>query len=229
MKNIGLIGGVGWPSTIDYYRIISEEANKKAGDLSSPNILIYSVNFEPLKRLQLSGQWEKTVPILSDAAVNLEKAGADFILICSGTTNISSHGVQESVSIPIIDIVEPTAVVIGKMGIKTVGLLGTKPTMEHPFFQSRLAEFGIKALVPNESDRGLIHDVIYQELCLNIVRKESKREYLRIVESLIELGVEAIILGCTEIPMLISPSDITVPVFDIAKLHALWAVDRAVA
>ncbi len=227
MKSIGIIGGVGWSSTIYYYKLINEKANELNDNLSAPNIHINSLDFEPLKELQLSEKWNDTVPILSNAASELEAAGADFILIASATTNISCKEVENNLSIPLLDIVEPTAKAICSNGIKKIGLLGTKPTMEHSFFRSRLIDFGISTIVPSSKNRQFIHDVIYNELCRDIIKKSSKEKYLRIVENLVSKGAEGIILGCTEIPLLIGQKDIAVPIFDIAKLHALEALNLA--
>lgn len=227
MKKIGLIGGVGWPSTIDYYRIINEEANKRFGNLASPPVIIYSVNFQPLIKLQYSNQWLKSAQILGQAARALEKAGADMILICSATTNIAAGMTQKYVKIPIINIAEVTAKEIQRHRLKKVLLLGTKATMEHRFFRSELAKFAIHCVVPSKTDREIIHQVIYDELCFNKVKPASKRKYLKIIDKFINQGIEGVILGCTEIPMLISPKDLDIPTFDITKIHALEGLKQA--
>ncbi|MBI5414886.1 aspartate/glutamate racemase family protein [Candidatus Peregrinibacteria bacterium] len=228
MKKIGLIGGVGWPSTIDYYRIINQEANKKFGNLCSPEILIYSLNFEPLMRLQYQGKWEESAQVLIQAAQSLEKAGADCVLICSVTTNIPSKRVQEKISIPLLSIITPCARIIQKMGLKTVGLLGTKATMGHSFFRDGLSKFGISVITPDESERNVIHKVIYNELCKNEIKSESREKYLKIINALVSVGAEGVILGCTEIPLLISSADVNIPSFDITHLHALEAFNFAI-
>lgn len=220
MKKIGLIGGVGWPSTVDYYHIINGLSNREFRSLESPEILIYSLNFEPLRKLQYENRWPETTIILGNAARSLEKAGADFILICSVTTNIPCDDVQKFVKIPVISIADPVAHEIQRNHLDVVALLGTKATMEHPFFASKLAQYGIKVIVPERDERTVIHDIIYDELCHNIVRPESKKKYLDIVHSLLYRGALGVILGCTEIPMLISPDDLSVPVFDVTRLHA---------
>ena len=227
MKTIGIIGGVGWSSTVYYYQLINEKANKQSGDLSSPNILINSLNFEPLKKLQLSEEWGKTVPVLVNAARSLEDAGADFVLIASATTNIPYKKIRRAIKVPLLDIIEPTAKAINAAGIKKVGLLGTKPTMEHSFFRSRLNDFGISAIVPSDSDRQSVHEIIYDELCKDLIMANSKMKYLKIIKKLVDRGAQGIILGCTEIPLLIRSNDVDVPVFDIAKLHALAALNIA--
>lgn len=221
MKKIGLIGGVGWPSTIDYYRIINEVANKKFGNLTAPEVIIFSVNFEPLIKLQYANELKKAAAFLGKAARSLEAAGADMILICSATTNIAADLTQKYVKIPIINIAAATGWEIKKRGLKKVLLLGTKATMEQRFFRSELAKFNIDCVVPNKKDRNIIHRIIYDELCFNKIKASSKQKYLQIINLWIEQGIEGVILGCTEIPMLISQNDLSVPVFDIAKIHAL--------
>ncbi len=228
MKKIGLIGGVGWPSTIDYYRIINEAANKKFGDLTSPEVIIYSVNFQPLVKLQYSNQLKKSAAVLGQAALALEKAGADMILICSATTNIAAKLTQKYVKIPIVNIAEATGKEIKKRKLKKVLLLGTKATMEHHFFRSELAKFDIDCAVPNQTDREIIHQVIYDELCFNKILPASKQKYLSIIDKFVKKGIEGVILGCTEIPMLIDEKDLAMPTFDIAKIHALEGLKLAV-
>lgn len=227
MKKIGLIGGVGWPSTIDYYRIINEEANKELGGLNAPEVIIYSLNFEPFMELQYASKWEESAEVLSNAALSLKKAGVDFVLICSVTTNVAANMVQRKVDIPIISIVEPLAEAIHKKGLKKVLLLGTKVTMEYPFFEPELKSSGIDCIVPNKKDRQIIHDIIYQELCLNVIKKESKSKYLHIIKKMQKKGIEAVILGCTEIPMLINQADLNIPAFDVTYLHAFKALRLA--
>lgn len=227
MKKIGLIGGMGWSSTIDYYLTINEEANKKLGGLNAVEIIVYSLNFGPFMKLQYANKWEESAEILTRAASSLRKAGADFILICSVTTNAAAKRVQEKVDIPIVSITEPLAEAIHKKGLKRVLLLGTKKTMEYPFFSSELKSKGIKCVVPDKKDRQIIHDIIYKELCLNVIRKKSKDRYLHIIRKWQKKGIKGVILGCTEIPMLIKQKDLDIPAFDVTYLHALKALKLA--
>lgn len=229
MKKIGIIGGVGWPSTVDYYRLISEASNKHFKNYSCPPILIYSLNFEEIKGFHFKKAWEETVPLLVEAAQALERAGADFILIASGTTNIPFRAVQAHVQIPILNIVQPTAEEVLNCGLKKIILLGTKATMEHAFFRSELEKKGLEVVVPNEDEREVIHRVIYEELCANVIRIESKVAYIKIVERLVKEGAEGLIMGCTEIPLLISQADFNVPVFNMSELHGLKAFEKSIS
>ena len=227
MKKIGLIGRVGWPSTIDYYRIINEEANKKLGKLNAPEVIVYSLNFEPFMALQYSNKWKQSAEVLAKAALSLEKAGADFVLICSVTTNVAANMLQNKINIPVISIVESVAEAIHKRCVNRVLLLGTKVTMEYPFFEPELGARGIECVVPNKKDRQIIHDIIYRELCHNVVKKESKKKYLKIIKKMQRKGIKGVILACTEIPMLIEQKDLNIPVFNVSKLHAIKALELA--
>ncbi len=229
MKTIGLIGGMSWESTSDYYRIINTEMKKRVGGLNSAKIALYSVNFGEIEKLQCSGDWEGTSTILIDAAQKVEKAGADFLLICTNTMHIIAEEVENSVNIPLIHIADATGEALVADGIKNVGLLGTSYTMEKDFYKGRLTEkYGLNVIVPDEKDRKIVNDVIYKELCLGIVKDSSRDEFDRIVNKLSSKGCEAVILGCTEIGILLKENS-TIPLYDTTKIHALKAVDSSLS
>ncbi|MGI1658411.1 MAG: aspartate/glutamate racemase family protein [Desulfitobacterium sp.] len=227
MKTIGLIGGMSWESSAEYYRIINEEVKQRLGGLHSAKCVLYSVDFEEIETCQSNGEWGKAAQILTEAARNLEAAGADFILICTNTMHKVANEIQAGIHIPIMHIADITAQQVLANEIKTVGLLGTKYTMEQDFYKSRLVAKGIKVLIPKDVDREIVNTVIYNELCLGQIVDESRAEYKSIIEDLIEQGAEGIILGCTEIGLLVKPEDSTVPLFDTTLLHALGAVNFA--
>ncbi|WP_438445103.1 aspartate/glutamate racemase family protein [Gorillibacterium sp. sgz5001074] len=228
MKTIGLIGGMSWESSLLYYQIINQTVNKKLGGLHSAISLLYSVDFEEIKALQYQGKWAEATTIMMDAAQKLESGGADFIIICTNTMHKMAKEVEESVSIPLLHIADATATKMVRDGMKKVALLGTNFTMEQDFYKGRLTEkFGLDVMVPNEEDRRVIHDIIYQELCLGIIRDESRQAYLRIIDKLSRQGAEAVILGCTEITILISQENCSIPLYDTTRLHAEAAVDYA--
>jgi len=230
MKTIGLIGGMSWESTVGYYQMINQEVKQRLGGLNSAKILLNSVNFAPIEKLQHEGDWQKTAEILSDAAKSLERGGADCVLICTNTMHKVAEVVQESISIPLIHIADATGEELVEHGVKKVGLLGTAFTMEQSFYKGRLQDkFSLDVIVPNESQRKVVHEVIYQELCLGEVKAESKAAYLEIVDALKEQGAEGIILGCTEIGLLISGKDTDVKLYDTVAIHAKAAVDWALA
>jgi aspartate racemase len=228
MKTIGLLGGMSWESTLGYYRAINEGIKKALGGLHSAKIAMYSVDFEPIEKLQHEGDWEGTAKILSEAAKSVQAAGADFLLICTNTMHKVATQIEETIQIPLLHIADATAEVLVKEGIRTVGLLGTAFTMEQEFYKGRLADnYGLHVLVPNKHDRQIVHKVIYQELCMGKIESDSKAEYLRIIESLSFQGAEAVILGCTEIGMLINQTDTNVRLFDTTAIHAAKAVEYA--
>ncbi|MGI6686419.1 MAG: aspartate/glutamate racemase family protein [Bacillota bacterium] len=227
MKTIGLIGGMSWESSSEYYRIINEEVKQRLGGLHSAKCVLYSVDFEEIEICQRNGEWGKAAQILTDAACSLESAGADFIVICTNTMHKVANEIQAGINIPILHIADNTAKQVLSHEIKTVGLLGTKYTMEQDFYKSRLEANGIKVLIPKEIDRVIVNTVIYNELCLGKIVDESRVRYKRIIEDLIEQGADGIILGCTEIGLLVKPEDSTVPLFDTTLLHAIGAVDFA--
>ena len=230
MKTIGLIGGMSWESTQGYYRIINEGVKRELGGLHSAQIALYSVDFEPIEQLQHQGDWDGTAEILCRAAQSVAAAGADFLLICTNTMHRVAPQVEAAINIPLLHIADATAEQLLAAGVRTVGLLGTAFTMEQAFYKGRLAEhYGLEVIVPNAEDRALVHRVIYQELCLGQVEAASKAEYLRIIDALVEQGAEAVILGCTEIGMLVGQSDTAVKLFDTTAIHAEAAVSRALA
>jgi aspartate racemase len=228
MKTIGLIGGMSWESSLLYYQIINQRVKEKLGGHHSAKSLMYSVDFQEIKTLQHQGKWDEATKIMIDSAHKLESGGADLIVICTNTMHKMAKEVEESVSIPLLHIADSTANEIVKDGITKVALLGTAFTMEQDFYKGRLIErFGLDVIVPNETERMIIHDIIYQELCLGIIKEESKQSYLKIINSLSKQGAEAIILGCTEITLLISQENCSIPVYDTTRLHAEYAVDFA--
>lgn len=227
MKTIGLIGGMSWESTVTYYRVINEEIKKRLGGFHSGKILLYSVDFDEIEKCQMSGEWEKSGEILADAAKRLEKAGADFIVICTNTMHKVFGQVQAAVKIPVLHIAETTAEIMKKDKITKTGLLGTKFTMEQDFYKSVLAENGIEAVVPDEDGRKTVNDVVYNELCMGQIKESSKKQFLEIIEKLRDQGAQAVILGCTEIGLLVEQKDVDIPVYDTALIHAEVAAEKS--
>ena len=228
MKTIGLLGGMSWESTVGYYQQINQGVKQALGGLHSAKIAMVSVDFDPIEKLQHAGDWEGTADILSEAAQNIEAAGADCVLICTNTMHKVSPQIEAAINIPMLHIADATAQALLDEGVKTVGLLGTAFTMEQDFYKGRLTEqFGLKVLIPNQTDRRIIHDVIYQELCLGEIKAESASEYLRIIDELAAQGADAVILGCTEIGMLVKQTDTDVKLFDTTLIHAQKAVEWA--
>lgn len=220
LKTIGLIGGMSWESTVTYYKIINETVKEKLGGLHSAKCILYSVDFQEIEECQANGNWEKSGEILGEAANNLEKAGADFIVICTNTMHKVINQIKEKISIPILHIAEMTAEKILEKGLKNIALLGTKYTMEQDFYKSKLIEKGINVIIPDKNDIEIINKVIYDELCLGTINSNSKKKFLEIVDKLRSKGAEGIILGCTEIGLLIKNEDTDVPLFDTAVIHA---------
>ena len=225
MKVIGLLGGMSWESSVEYYRIINEEVKRKLGGLHSAKCLLYSVDFDEIEQYQVEGNWEKAGEVLANAARSLEKGGADFIVICTNTMHKVIDDIRSKINIPIVHIADATASRIKEKGLRTIGLLGTKYTMEQDFYKSRLELNGIKVIVPNADERELINKIIYEELCLGKIHQESRDYYKKVIQGLIEIGAEGIILGCTEIGLLVKPEDSKVPVFDTTYIHAVEAVN----
>lgn len=229
MKTIGLIGGMSWESSLEYYRIINEKVKQELGGLHSAQSLMYSVDFEQIKILQHEGKWEELTTIMIEAAKRLEKGGAEMIVICTNTMHKMADDVQNNINLPLIHIADTTAQSIKAQNLKKIGLLGTKFTMEQDFYKKRLIEkHGLEVIIPNSEDRDLVHHIIYNELCLGNIKDSFKKEYLRIIENLVKNGAKGIILGCTEIPLLIKQEDVAVPVFDTTTLHAEAAVLEAI-
>ena len=228
MKTIGLLGGMSWESTAGYYRAINEGIKQALGGLHSAKIALYSVDFEPIEQLQHAGDWDRTAEILSDAARNVQAAGAEFLLICTNTMHKVAPAIEAAIEIPLLHIADATAEVLVREGIGNVGLLGTAFTMEQAFYKGRLTEkYDLQVQVPDEQDRAIVHDVIYQELCLGRINPDSKVEYLRIIDTLADRGAEAVILGCTEIGMLVGQVDTGVRLLDTTAIHAEKAVKYA--
>lgn len=226
MKTIGMIGGMSWESTVPYYRIINETVKEQLGGLHSAKLVLISVNFQEVEYLQQIGAWDEAGRMMAEAAKSLQAAGADFLVLCTNTMHKVAFAIESAVTIPLLHIADPTAEEIKSLGMKKVGLLGTRFTMEQDFYRGRLSELhGLEVIVPVEVDREIIHTVIYEELCKGKVLADSRRHYQRIIQRLVEDGAEAVILGCTEISMLIGPLDSPVPVFDTASLHARKAVE----
>ena len=220
LKTIGLIGGMSWESSMTYYKVINETVKNKLGGLHSAKCIMYSVDFYEIEKCQADGNWEKSGEILGEAAYNLEKAGADFIVICTNTMHKVINQIKERISIPVLHIAEMTAEKILEKKMKNIALLGTKYTMEQDFYKSKLIEKGINVIIPDKNDIEIINNVIYDELCLGIINPESKTKYLEIVKTLKQKGAEGIILGCTEIGLLIKNEDTDIPLFDTALIHA---------
>jgi aspartate racemase len=230
MKTIGMIGGMSWESSLEYYRIINETVKSRLGGLHSARSLMYSVEFAEVEALQHEGRWQEAAKIMVDAALSLEKGGADFIIICTNTMHKLAPDIQLKVRIPLLHIADATAEAVRCQGIRRVGLLGTRFTMEEDFYKGRLIEkHGLDVLIPSEVERAVVHRVIYDELCLGVIEPESRRQYQRIIENLASQGAQGIILGCTEIGLLVKSQDCAVPLFDTTRLHAEAAVDYALA
>lgn len=228
MKTIGLLGGMSWESTIGYYQAINEGVKKALGGLHSAKIAMVSVDFDPLAKLQHTGDWEETGRLLAEAAQSIQSAGADFLLICANTMHKVAPQIEEAIDIPLLHIADAAAEALLDEGITTAGLLGTAFTMEQDFYRGRLkTQHGINVLIPNEEDRKIAHDVIYQELVLGNQNAASKDEYLRIIDALAAQGAEAVILGCTEIGMLVNQDDTDVILLDTTAIHAAKAVEAA--
>jgi len=227
MKTIGLIGGMSWESTVEYYRLINEEIKARCGGLHSARCVLYSVDFEEIEYYQRTDDWDKAAQVLVGAAQSIEKGGADFIILCTNTMHKVFDEIQKRIDIPMLHIADATADEIRAKSIKTVGLLGTRYTMEQDFYRSRLEQVGINALIPEEKDRNIINKVIYDELCLGKVLQGSKEDYKRIILKLESRGAQGIVLGCTEIGLLIKQEDVKIPLFDTAYIHAIKAVEYA--
>ena len=228
MKTIGMIGGMSWESTVPYYRIANETVARRLGGLHSAKILLASVDFDEVERMQRAGDWEAAGLLLARTARSLEAAGADFLVVCTNTMHRVAPAIEAAVGIPLLHIADAAAAAMKPLGVRRAGLLGTRFTMEQDFYRARLLErHGIEAIVPPEADRELVHRVIYDELCVGKVLDASRAEYRRIMGGLVEAGAQAIVLACTEIPMLVGPGDASVPVIDTTALHARTAAEWA--
>lgn len=227
MKTIGLIGGMSWESTVTYYQVINETIKEALGGLHSAKIVMYSVDFDEIERCQSSGDWKRSADILADAAKRLERAGADFIVICTNTMHKVAPEVRESVSIPLLHIAEVTATKLKDAGIATVGLLGTRYTMTQPFYIDVLTQAGIGVQVPEGETIQTVNDIIFNELCVGIVRDSSKEMLLSAIRQFQNRGAQGVILGCTELGLLVGADDVELPVFDTALIHAREAALEA--
>ncbi len=223
MKTIGLLGGMSWESTALYYKLINEKIKEIKGGLHSAKILLYSVDFAEIEECQAKNDWDRSFKILSKAALNLEKAGADFLLICTNTMHKVAPEIQELLSIPLIHIAEETAKEIQACGLDKTALLGTKYTMQEDFYKEKLIESGLEVLIPNNEDIEIVNSIIYKELCLGIVSQESREKYKEIIKKLEEKGAQGLILGCTEIGLLVREEDVSIPLFDTTSIHARGA------
>ncbi|GAB6262608.1 aspartate/glutamate racemase family protein [Photobacterium sp. R1] len=230
MKTIGLLGGMSWESTASYYRLINEAVQSRLGGLHSAKICLYSVNFQEIEKLQHEGNWSETAKILSQAAKSVESGGADFLMICTNTMHKVVPEIESEISIPIFHIADATAQLLKQNHVAKVGLLGTRFTMAQDFYKGRLPEkFGIQVIVPDADEQDVIHDVIYNELCQGIISEQSKIQYLDIINQLHARGAEAVILGCTEISLLVQQSDTKVTLYDTTEIHANQGVEFALS
>lgn len=230
MKTIGLIGGMSWESSIEYYRIINETAKEKLGGLHSAKSLMVTVDFAEIEKLQHEDRWDEAGQILVKCAQNLERGGADFIVLCTNTMHKLADQITANVNIPFLHIADATAEKIVTAGMHRIGLLGTRFTMEHDFYKGRLINnYGLEVVIPNETDRAIVHHVIYEELVLGKIMEASREEYKRIMNDLLSQGAQGIILGCTEIELLIKEGDCNAPLFPTTKIHAVAAVEKSLA
>lgn len=230
MKTIGMLGGMSWESTTSYYKAINEGIKSALGGLHSAKICLYSVNFDEIEKLQHQGDWDGTGRILSTAAKSIEAGGADFLLICTNTMHKVAPEIEKVISIPILHIADATAEKLKEDGITKVGLLGTQFTMSQDFYKGRLVEkHGISVIVPNSEDQKIVHDIIYQELCLGKTFNNSRKKYLEIIDTLHQQGAQAVILGCTEIALLVKQNNTKVPLYDTTEIHAAHAVKFAIS
>ena len=228
MKTIGLIGGMSWESSLEYYRIVNETVKEKLGGLHSCKCLMYSVDFGVIEALQHQNKWDELTKLMIEAAQNLKHGGADFIVICTNTMHKMAPEIEHATGLNVLHIADVTGAAISKDQIQKVGLLGTRFTMEGDFYKKRLKDnYDIEVIIPEDADRQIIHDIIYNELCLGIIKDDSRQKYIDIINKLCANGAEGIILGCTEIPLLIKQSDVLIPVYDTTKIHAESAVEFA--
>ena len=230
MKTIGMIGGMSWESSIEYYRIVNEAAREKLGGLHSAKSIMYSVDFAEIEILQSEGRWDEATQVMVEAAQRVEAGGADFLIICTNTMHKMADEVEKAIHIPLLHIADATARAIKAQGLGKVGLLGTKFTMEEDFYRGRLVgRHDLEVLIPEAEDREIVHRVIYDELVLGMIKPESRKQYKQIIEKLIAAGAQGIILGCTEIGLLVKNEDSRVPLFDTTIIHAITAVEYALS
>ena len=228
MKTVGLLGGMSWESTQTYYRLINQGVRDRLGGLHSAELVLYSVDFEPIEQLQAKGDWEAAGRVLADAACGVEAAGADFLVLCTNTMHKVAPAIEGAIGIPLLHIADATADAVKGADVRTVGLLGTRFTMSEDFYRGRLADrHGLTVVIPSEPERELVDRVIFHELCLGQILDDSRARYVDVIRHLVDQGAEAVILGCTEISLLVGPSDTSVPLFDTTEIHAVKAVERA--
>lgn len=228
MKTMGLIGGMSWESSLEYYRIINETVKEKLGGFHSTDCVLYSVDFEEVEKLQHKGDWDTLTRMMQGVAQKLESAGADFVIICTNTMHLMADEVRAAIRIPLLHIVDVTAEAVKSNGQTSVGLLGTKFTMEKDFYKGRLKEkHGLDVLIPSDAERQVVHDILYSELCMGEIKELSKEKFKSIIQNLVDRGAQGVILGCTEIPLIVSQDDYAIPVYDTTTLHAKAAVDFA--
>jgi len=228
MKTIGLIGGMSWESSSEYYRIINQSVREQLGGTHSAKSVMVSVDFCEIEALQEAGDWEAATEMMIETAQQVERGGADLVLICTNTMHKMADEVADAIQIPLLHIADATAHAVKAEGLDVVGLLGTSYTMEQDFYRGRLEEkYGLKVLVPDDAERAIVHQVIFDELVQGVIRPESKASYIEVMQGLIEQGTQGIILGCTEIPLLVKPGDVSVPLFDTTEIHAQAAVAEA--
>lgn len=228
MKVIGLLGGMSWESTVPYYQVINETVREQLGGLHSAKIVLFSVDFAEIEEMQVAGRWDEAGALLAKAGAAVDRAGADFLVICTNTMHIVADQIAKALTIPILHIADTTAAVMKKANVRTVGLLATKFTMEKDFYRSRIEANGFRVLVPDPDDRLLVHRIIYDELCLGRIEETSRQQYRRVIDRLVAAGAEGIIFGCTEVGLLVGPSDSSVPVFDTTAIHARAAAELAI-
>jgi aspartate racemase len=230
MQTIGLIGGMSWESSLEYYRLINQIVKEKLGGMHSAQSLMYSVDFDPIQKLQHKDEWDKLTEMMIDAAKRLEKGGADFVVICTNTMHKMAEDVEKNISLPLVHIADATAESIKSQKLNKIGLLGTKFTMEQDFYSKRLADkHQLDVIIPSAEEREIVHQIIYNELCMGQIKDDSKKAYQEIIHNLQQNGAEGVILGCTEIPLLIKQEDVSIPIFDTTTLHAKKAVERAMS
>jgi aspartate racemase len=228
MKTIGLLGGMSWESSLEYYRSINHLVKERLGGLHSAKCLMYSVDFQEIETLQAQGDWDEAGRILGDAAVGLEKGGAEFLLICTNTMHKVAPAIQARIKMPLLHIADPTAQTVQAAGIRKIGLLGTRFTMQEDFYKGKLTnDHGLDVVIPDADDMRTVDRIIFEELCLGKIKVESKHKYIEIIDRLAQAGAEGVILGCTEIGLLVKPEDCTLPLFDTTLIHAQAAVDFA--
>ena len=230
MKTIGMLGGMSWESSLEYYRIVNESVKARLGGYHSADCLMYSVDFDEIESLQHQDRWEELTKMMVDAAKRIEAGGAELLIICTNTMHMMAPQMQAAIHIPLLHIADAAGEVIKEMGLQTVGLLGTKFTMEGDFYRQRLNErFGLNVLIPDEADRETVHNTIYGELVKGVINPDSRRAFLTIIEKLKAKGAQGVVLGCTEIPLLVKQANVDIPVFDTTRIHAEAAVNWALS